>query len=106
MRIASHRCMIHAIIRSESDEEHFSLKLVISHLNCSELKSNSDIYWSQHFIKTHEAEFVNVTQLSECICKLCQSIYIFEERERGKKHFQSEMVSTNTEDCFLLKHHQ
>ena len=60
------------------------LKLVISHLghlSCSELQSNSDIYWSQHFIKTHKAEFVNVTVLSECICKLCQSIYIFEERE-------------------------
>ena len=60
--------MIHAIIISEFDEEqsqkHFSssghpssrarAEIIPSH--CSEQKSNSDIYWCQHFIITHEAD--------------------------------------------------
>ena len=77
--------MIHAIIISEFDEEqkqsqkHFSSwssvilgsesgEIIPTH--CSEQRSNSDIYWCQHFIITHEAD------LCKCHTTKCMHLQV------------------------------
>ena len=72
------------------------------HLHYSQQKSNSDIYWCQHFIITHEAECCKCHTNKVNAFASCVKAFISLKRVR-KETFYSENVA---KAYFLLINHQ